>query len=82
MITINEISSSAKEFAWDGCHKLYLMNTEKDRQEFLEHGYTLFPIEKLKECYDSSCSLKFISDGDLRYTIARQSEEATIGELV
>ena len=62
---INDKKITAKKFGWDTCHKIYLVNTAKDKKELLELGYDLFPIKELKEIWDCSCSLRFINNGDL-----------------
>jgi len=63
---INNKKITAKEFAWDGCHKIYLINTDEDRDKFIELEYNLLPIDELQEIYDEcSCSLRFISNADL-----------------
>jgi len=64
-MTINGHKITAKQFAWDGCHKIYLINTRKDKRIFLEYGYDLFPIDELEKAYANSCSLRFIENGDL-----------------
>lgn len=62
---INNQRITAKIFAWDRCHKIYLIETRKDKKEYLEYGYSLFPINGLEEAYKNSCSLRFISHGNL-----------------
>lgn len=62
---INNQTIKAKEFAWDTCHKIYLIETPKERETFLEYEYDLFPIEELEKAYANSCELRFISHGNL-----------------
>jgi hypothetical protein len=81
MITINGEQVTAKEFAWDTCHKIYLINTPEDRKQLLEYEYDLFPIEDLKECYENSCGLRFISNGDLQHSPSEQGNNAIIKEF-
>lgn len=78
MITINGEEITAKEFAFDGCHKIYLINTKGDKAQYKEYGYNFFPIEDLKECYDNACGLKFISSADLKKKFVKQFEKAII----
>ena len=74
---INDQKITAKEFAWDTCHKIYLINTAKDRTDLLELEYDLFPIEELEDSYKESCALRFISNGDLTIpNVVSQFEEA------
>jgi hypothetical protein len=76
-MTINGTQIKAKQFAWDGCHKIYLINTDEDKKTFLEYGYDLFPISELEEAYNESCSLRFISNGDLSQEVVSQFQDAT-----
>lgn len=62
---INGIKIYALTFAYDGCHKIYLIEDEIDEKEAIKSGYSVLPIEKLKETYKDSCSLKFISNWKL-----------------
>ena len=62
---INGNKITAKEFAWDECHKIYLINTKEDKETYLKYDYELFPINELEEAYKNSCSLRFISNGNL-----------------
>lgn len=53
-------------FAYDGCHKIYIMETIEDIMLFTAYGYDIYPIEKLKETWKNSCSLRFIHNGNLK----------------
>lgn len=72
---INNQKITAQEFGYDTCHKIYLVNTPKDKKELLELEYDLFPIEELEEVWNSSCSLRFIQNGDLT-NVVPQCENA------
>ena len=48
-------------FAYDGCHKIYLIENKDEIKEATEYGYELLPIRLLKETYENSCELKFIN---------------------
>ena len=61
-MTINGNVITATEFAFDNCHKIYLVNTQEDKDELTENGYDFYPIEQIKEAYEGSCSLRFIQD--------------------
>lgn len=67
---------SIKEFAYDGCHKIYLIEDSKDKEEALKIGYNLISINLLEETYEDSCSLKFISNWKLSKSYVGQFEEA------
>lgn len=46
-ITINGQTSPATEFAWDGCHKIYLLdNGDADKNG--EAGYKVLPVSELQ----------------------------------
>ena len=61
---------SGKTFVYDGCHKLYVITSEEERQQAKELGYivdgstaedeTEHPISELEEYYLKSCPLRFI----------------------
>jgi hypothetical protein len=59
------LPENVQSFAWDECHKIYLIENEEQKKEALENEYTIFPINKLKSCYRKSCGLKFIAYWDL-----------------
>ncbi len=75
---INNKKTEATEFGYDGCHKIYLVESDNDRRELLELEYTLLPISDLQDVWNDSCSLKFISSGDLSHNYVNQFEQATI----
>lgn len=54
-ITINGQTSPATEFAWDGCHKIYLLDNG-------EAGYKVLPVSELQRVWDQSCPLRFINN--------------------
>ena len=58
---INGQTISAQSFAYDGCHKIYLIEDENDRNEAIGFGYEIHPIDALPETYERSCSMRFIS---------------------
>lgn len=57
---INNKEVIGDKFAFDGCHKIYILEDEEDRKEAEEYDYKIFDLEQLKEKYNNSCSLKFI----------------------
>lgn len=59
---INGHKVTAKEFAFDGCHKIYLINSDEDRKELVDNGYEIKPIKEIMEAYRDSCELKFIQE--------------------
>ena len=68
-------------FVWDGCHKIYVCETDADIDTARKFGYDeFFPIALLPEVYRNSCPLRFIEGMDLKTTYCRQFEEATFDE--
>ncbi len=62
---INGENVTAKEFAYDECHKIYILETDEDRHMAQEFGYDILPIESIKQVYEGSCPLRFISNWSL-----------------
>lgn len=52
----------ATSFAFDGCHKVYLL-TDKDDIKTIkeEYGFIICPIEVLEETFKNTCGLRFVS---------------------
>lgn len=67
-------------FAYDGCHKIYILETKEELEEALEVRYEIIPIEKIKEFYKKSCPLRFIENWGLTTRYCEQLEEAKIDE--
>lgn len=77
-VFINNYEFEASYFAYDGCHKIYILEDESDESEALDYGYEILPINLLKEKYNESCDLKFIRNWKLDKLYARQFENAKI----
>lgn len=73
---INNQETEVKKFAYDGCHKIYLIEDESDEKMALEYTYEILPIEELEETFEKSCSLRFISNWKLTKSFVRQFEDA------
>lgn len=74
---INGQKVTAQKFAYDTCHKIYLLETEAETEEAIGFGYDIYRIERLQEVWDKSCGLRFIRYWDLDKTaIVRQFENA------
>lgn len=73
---INGMPITASKFAFDGCHKIYLIETPEEEARLEGLGYNILPIKDLQETYEDSCSLRFISDSALTTEFARQFEDA------
>lgn len=47
-------------FAYDGCHKIYLILTKEDESEATGYDYRICDLQVLPITWQDSCSLKFI----------------------
>ncbi len=77
---INKKETNAKEFAYDGCHKIYLIEDEEDKRDALDYGYEIRPIKELKKTFECSCPLRFIHNWKLNKTYVAQFERAIFRE--
>lgn len=77
VLKVNGVEITAKQFAYEGCHKIYLINSEAEAEEAGANGsgYTLYPIEGLQQAYEDSCGLRFINKWDLSHVVG-QFEDA------
>ena len=76
-MTINGKTINAKLFAFDGCHKIYLLDDKAAADDARNTGYSILPIEELPAAYANSCSLRFISNWNLDLPdYVRQFEDA------
>ena len=62
---INGKEVTAKKFAFEGCHKIYVIDTPEEEAQALKYGYDIYPIKEIEQAYKDSCSLKFISNWPL-----------------
>lgn len=64
-----KIDKNVKEFAFDGCHKIYLISNEQEKQDmiknnnYLKEDFIKNKETNLEECFVNSCSLRFINYG-------------------
>lgn len=79
-MTINKKETNANEFAYDGCHKIYLIEDEEDKQGALDCGYEMRPIKELEKTFECSCPLRFIHNWKLNKTYVAQGESAIFRE--
>lgn len=82
MLKINGKEVTATEFAFDGCHKIYLIATPEDRARMVECGYykwgDILPISELSRAWDISCPLRFIRSADLETQYVEQCDDAEV----
>lgn len=55
------ITKSKWKIAWDGCHKIYFLQDKGRVVMAKEYGYTIYPSSKVRELFENSCSLRFVS---------------------
>lgn len=77
---INNKEVIGDKFAFDGCHKIYILEDEEDRKKAEKYDYKIFDLDQLKEKYNNSCSLKFISNWKLNKSYVEQFEDAIFEE--
>lgn len=66
MLYIDNKPVEATEFAFEGCHKFYVVDNDHDRAEMVGYGYDIYPISALQRYWDDSeCGLRFIHSTDL-----------------
>lgn len=65
-------------FAYDGCHKIYILEDDKDLKNAKNMGYLIKSIEELPRIWANSCELKFIRNWKLDKLIIAQDEDAKI----
>ena len=77
---VNGMTVIGNKFAYDGCHKIYVIEDKQDFNKAIEYGYRIYPNILLKETYDNSCELRFISNWKLTDYYVKQFEEAVFEE--
>ena len=77
---IGRYKTKAKEFFFDGCHKIYLIETPRDKKDFLSNDWEesdIYPIDQLIEIYRNSCPLKFINTCKLETIVPQFATQVT-----
>lgn len=80
-VKINGTPVEAEGFIWDGCHKIYLIDSPASREKMLGCGWSeadIRPLAGLVDAWNRSCSLRFISSGDLKRDYIEQCEDGTV----
>lgn len=77
-----EFINSIGYFAFDGCHKFYMIEDDDDLKLVMSCGYELHPDTELKKLYEkSSCGLKFIENVKCSKYYVEQFERAKWSEV-
>ena len=77
---INNKTTNAKMFAYDGCHKIYLIESEQQLSEARANEYSIYPISQLQRTYEDSCDLRFINDWGLSKNYVQQFQNAEFSQ--
>ena len=78
MLTINGEVINATHFAYDGCHKIYLIGGTDQMATMLDYGYgsgDILPVSELARVWEETCFLRFINWADLGETVVEQGYE-------
>ena len=65
VMKVNGYEITQEMFAYDGCHKIYLLDSQSEQREAMEKGYEIHHISELETIFEQSCALRFISTWDL-----------------
>lgn len=77
---VNGVTIVGIEFAYDGCHKIYVIENIEERKDAIKYGYNIHPIEQLENTWNRSCHLRFIHNWALNKTYVNQFEDAEFEE--
>ncbi len=73
---VNNKEIKGNEFAYDGCHKIYIIEDLEDKVNAIELEYDILPITELKNTFINSCDLRFINNWKLNTIYVAQFEKA------
>ena len=73
---INGKQCKGESFAFDGCHKIYVVEGKDDEKKMRKLGYEILPISELPWMWATSCPLRFIYSANLERQFAHQGETA------
>lgn len=76
ILEINGRTVIGDTFAYDGCHKIYILEDKEDTKEAIGLGYKICLLETLEDTYNNSCSLRFINNWKLTDVYVHQFENA------
>lgn len=73
---INGEIVNGNKFAYDGCHKIYIIEDLEDEKQALNYDYNIYDIKDLEDTFNYSCPLRFIHNWKLTKTYVSQFENA------
>lgn len=77
---VNNVEVVGSKFAYDGCHKIYIIEDREDEQKAIDCEYEILPISDLINTYLNSCELRFIRNWKLDKLYVGQYENVTFEE--
>lgn len=76
---INDVEVLGNKFAFDGCHKIYIIEDDNDYNEAVSYGHNIHNINELEHIYrHETCDLVFISNWKLTKRYVEQFEENVV----
>tara|TARA_R100000742_G_C4253014_1_gene71152 strand:+ start:647 stop:928 length:282 start_codon:yes stop_codon:yes gene_type:complete len=63
---LNNIEIKDKYFAFDTCHKIYILSNQDEIDQAIELGYEIKEIKDIVNTYNKSCPYKFINYWNLK----------------
>lgn len=72
-----KIKPSIKEFFFDGCHKIYIIEDENDKKTMFANRWTIediHPLNEIQTIFANSCPLRFINTCKLQ-TVVKQAQK-------
>ena len=76
MRKLNDMDIPEERFAFDGCHKIYLIATDEEAKDAIECDYEIRPITDLPACWVDTCPLRFVNRWGTFETVVGQFEPA------
>lgn len=68
-------------YAFDNCHKFYILEDDQQKMQALDFGYEIYPIQDLVTDLKNSCPLRFINSFDLTQIYLPQFAESVEIEI-
>ena len=80
-IKVNGKTIEGEGVAYDECHKIYIIEDAKDREEAEKLGYGVYNMAALPVIWAESCTLRFIQNWKLNKVYVGQEESATFDQV-
>lgn len=58
---LQHIERMPHQIAFDGCHKMYVMDSPEAEEEAREIGYDFYPASQVRDLNERSCGLVFVN---------------------